>query len=202
LRAVIFDLGGVLVSYEHLKTLAAVGKLCTTEAEVLNALFHEVSEPFGMGTLDAAGFHQFYVERAAMHENLEKFIEAFCAGLGRNEPALAYAAELQTRPGVTVGVISNTNEAHVYWLDEYLPELKTFDLVVMSNEVGIVKPDAAIYQIALDELGVEAADALFVDDLAVNIQGAQAVGMKGIVHTDWAITKPLIEKWLATGELG
>jgi epoxide hydrolase-like predicted phosphatase len=52
--------------------------------------------------------------------------------------------------------------------------------MIISAEEGVAKPDARIYQIALSRLGVQPEDAIFVDDLVENVQGAQAVGMRSI----------------------
>ncbi|HVO18827.1 MAG TPA: HAD family phosphatase [Anaeromyxobacter sp.] len=57
---------------------------------------------------------------------------------------------------------------------------RTFDAVVVSCEVGCLKPDPAIFRIALERLGVEAEDSLFVDDRAVNVAGAEAIGMHAL----------------------
>ncbi len=55
-----------------------------------------------------------------------------------------------------------------------------FDAIVLSGEVGVMKPDPCIYQIALERLEVKAEQAAFIDDFQHNIDGAQAVGMHGI----------------------
>lgn len=81
------------------------------------------------------------------------------------------------------------NDGHVLWLDEHVPELAEFDLVMMSNEVGLHKPDPEIFRLALELLAVEPAAALFIDDLAQNVAAAQALGLAGVVHTDWEITR-------------
>jgi len=57
---------------------------------------------------------------------------------------------------------------------------RTFDAVVVSCEVGCMKPDPAIFRIALERLGVEAVDSLFVDDRAVNVAGAEAIGLHAL----------------------
>jgi epoxide hydrolase-like predicted phosphatase len=196
-RAVIFDLGQVLVHYDHQQSLQAVTALGQATMADVEALFLEVAEAIGVGQLDAVGLHRHYVEGTQLKDEPEAFFTAFGVGLTRNEAALAYAVELQARPEVTVAIISNTNEAHAYWLDEYLPELQQFDLVILSNEVGLAKPDPEIFQLALELLTVDASQAVFIDDLAANVRAAQALGLHGIVHTDWALTRPALEAWLA-----
>ena len=98
--------------------------------------------------------------------------------------------ELQGRPGVTVGVISNTNPIHVAWLDAHIPELDALDLVMMSSEVELLKPDPEIFTLALELLEVSPAQALFIDDLPENVDAARALGLSGIVHRSWAETRP------------
>lgn len=198
MKAVIFDLGRVLVYYNHQATLDAVAAISQVTAPELHALMVEVDHDLGIGALGAADLHQFLVKRAGTTADMDAFLHAYAAGIVRDEAALAYAVALQARAGVTVGVISNTNEAHVLWLDEYVPELDQLDLVMMSNEVGLTKPDPAIFTLMLELLEVEPDQALFIDDIETNTRAATALGITSIVHTDWAITRPRLEAWLAT----
>jgi len=58
-----------------------------------------------------------------------------------------------------------------------------FDAVVVSCEVGLAKPDPAIYQLTLSRLGTAPGDTLFVDDRVVNTQAAQAVGLRTLTFS-------------------
>ena len=87
------------------------------------------------------------------------------------------------RPRVKTGLISNA------WLGlrGYLAEQKfddAFDGLTISAEVGVVKPKAEIYLLALEQLGVSPTEALFVDDFPENVEGARAVSMSAIQFTD------------------
>ena len=87
------------------------------------------------------------------------------------------------RPRYKTGVISNA------WPDlrDYLAEKQlddAFDTLVISAEVGIMKPEPRIYQIALDNLGVSAREAAFVDDTPPNVEAASALGMHGILFRE------------------
>lgn len=62
------------------------------------------------------------------------------------------------------------------------------DAVVLSGDVGAAKPDARIYRHVAEVLGVDPAQCVMVDDLAVNVRGAVAVGMVGVHHVDAAAT--------------
>ena len=61
---------------------------------------------------------------------------------------------------------------------------KHFDEIVISGEVGLVKPDPAIFEVALERLGVNAPKAVFIDDLESYLEGAKEVGIQGILFKD------------------
>jgi putative hydrolase of the HAD superfamily len=83
-----------------------------------------------------------------------------------------------------LAILSNTSRKE---FARYLVERRdldgVFDVVVSSAEVGIAKPDPAIYQIALDRLQVRPEEALFVDDLERNTNVAEELGIPSIVFT-------------------
>ncbi len=199
MKAVIFDLGRVLVEYDHQRSMEALADCCACDAGVLRAHIGEFGHALNVGEIDSHGLHDFFVEQAGCECDYAEFLCRFTAGIGRDDTALVYAVELQNRPETTVAVVSNTNDGHVHWLDEHLPELKDLDLVVMSNEVGMAKPDASIYLLVLELIDLPPEQAIFIDDLPANVEAAEALGMTGIIHTDWADTRPQIEAWLAAG---
>lgn len=81
------------------------------------------------------------------------------------------------------GLISNAWSG----LREFITREKiidVFDTVVISAEVGVVKPSAGIYEVALQQAGVKAKEAIFVDDVAANIDACEKIGMKGILFKE------------------
>ncbi|MFJ2667511.1 HAD family hydrolase [Nocardia fluminea] len=87
--------------------------------------------------------------------------------------------------GLKVGLLSNS------WANTYprarIDEL--FDPVVISGEVGLRKPHAAIYELALGSLVVPADRVLFIDDAEPNVLGARAVGLQALLHVDHLSTR-------------
>jgi epoxide hydrolase-like predicted phosphatase len=73
---------------------------------------------------------------------------------------------------------------------------RIFDATVISGEVGLCKPDAAIYRLTCDRLGITPTDAVFVDDMAPNVDAAEALGMAGILHIDTPTTLAVLESLL------
>jgi 2-haloacid dehalogenase len=80
-----------------------------------------------------------------------------------------------------------TNFSAECWAPFHAREERFFAMfkdIVVSGEVKMLKPDPAIYQLAVRQFGISAGDAIFIDDRAVNVAGAEAVGMKGHLFTD------------------
>jgi len=84
------------------------------------------------------------------------------------------------RPAVKTGMITNAWPNVRHYLKDEWHVADAFDHIVVSAEVGLIKPDPRIYQLALDGLGVAPGEAVFVDDMPENIAGAEALGMHGV----------------------
>ena len=88
---------------------------------------------------------------------------------------------------VGVPLFAITNFSHEFFPPFRMAEAALFDRfrdIVVSGEERLVKPDAAIYRLALDRFGLAAADAVFIDDNAANVAGAGRAGMTAILFTD------------------
>jgi FMN phosphatase YigB (HAD superfamily) len=195
MRAVIFDVGRVLVHWDLDATIDGLAGISQVEHEQLRQLTRRVYHDFGTGSLSASEFHRYLIEQAGASDNWGLFYAAVCRGLCRDETALAFAAQLASL-GTPLGIISNTNHIHVQWLNDNLPELSLFRSVVWSSDVGLLKPDRAIYELAVGQMAVPPAETMFVDDLEENVAGARSAGLAGILHRNWAETRQAIEAWL------
>lgn len=184
--AVVFDVGNVLYGwdpYAFLVTQVAddAARLQFIEDVDLYA-WHE--------TLDGG---RPYAEAAAeLNEKFPQYaalIAAWSARFGETisgpVPGVhALVGELDAR-GVPLFAI--TNFSADFWPPFHAGErafFARFRDIVVSGEVKLLKPDPAIYYLALDRFGLKPADALFVDDRAINVEGALAVGMAAHLFTD------------------
>jgi putative hydrolase of the HAD superfamily len=86
--------------------------------------------------------------------------------------------------GISTALLSNS------WGNEYPRQLwaDMFDAVLISGEVGLRKPEPEFYLLAARELGLSPEECVFVDDLAINIRGAVAIGMVGVHHKSYEAT--------------
>jgi epoxide hydrolase-like predicted phosphatase len=105
-------------------------------------------------------------------------VERLFAGMTLDERMIAAVLGAR-RGGVRTGLLSNSWGSGGYPRDRFV---ELFDVLVISGEVGLRKPDPAIYALAAQRLGVPAGECVFVDDLDVNVRAAEAAGMHGIWH--------------------
>lgn len=88
------------------------------------------------------------------------------------------------RPQYKTGLLSNAWKGTRETVGSKFAFLQVFDVSVFSDEVGMMKPDAAFYNWILKRLQVQPGEAVFIDDMAENVQAAQSLGMAGIIfHT-------------------
>lgn len=190
IKAIIWDMGGVLlqsVDNHPRKTLAqryaidlrdlcelvfdspsarlaSVGKITEDEH------WENVGSAVGVNPQDLGDFQRQFWSGDRVDQVLYKFIQ-----------------DLRTR--YHTALLSNAWSGTRKALVEYYDCLDVFDQVVISAEVGLAKPDPAIYLEMLRRLNVKPHQAVFVDDLLENIEAANRLGIHGIrfVHTEQAI---------------
>jgi putative hydrolase of the HAD superfamily len=118
----------------------------------------------------------------------------------RPEPLIAEAVARARTAGIQVGVITNSWGTAPY--DPYAAYQlhQRFDAVVISSQVGLRKPEPAIYRLAADELAVPLECIVFVDDIAANLQPAKELGMAVIHHVDPGRTVRNLERLLGLSD--
>ncbi|MGD9957036.1 MAG: HAD family hydrolase [Candidatus Nanopelagicales bacterium] len=105
-------------------------------------------------------------------------------GAFEHAPEMSALVRRARSAGLATGLLSNS------WGNDYPRDGwdEMFDVVVISGEVGMRKPEPAIYLHTAELLGLPPSACVFVDDLAHNIEAAVAVGMVGVHHTSYAST--------------
>jgi epoxide hydrolase-like predicted phosphatase len=181
IKAVYFDLGGVIVRTEFQAPREHMAeRLGLTYEELVKIVFESRSSQdasIGRITEDehwknvARALHRPLKDRDALRTE-------FFAGDIVDRELIAFIRSL--RPKYRTGLISNAWDG----LPPYLEREKfadVFDDLTISAKVGVMKPDPAIFQHALAKLGVKPREAVFVDDFAENITGCEAIGMHGML---------------------
>jgi len=182
IRAVIFDVGGVLVrTLDHAGRRAWEERLGLgageAEAIVLNS---EMGRRAQHGQITTAALWAWVAERLELGDELDAFRHDFWRGDTVDETLVDLIRRL--RPRYQLAIISNASDSLLPALAEY-GLVEAFDLIVGSAAEGIMKPRPEIYRRALERLGRAPAEAVFIDDAPANVAGARAVGMATIHYT-------------------
>lgn len=122
-------------------------------------------------------------------------VGAMFAGLATYEDAMTGLVTRARGAGIRTALLSNS------WGNEYDRSdwHQMFDTVVISGEVGMRKPEPAIFQLVVDRLGLPAAECVLIDDMAHNIAAAEQAGLAGIVHQTFELTVAQLEAFFPGG---
>jgi epoxide hydrolase-like predicted phosphatase len=183
LKAVIFDVGGVFIrTHSRLgrEKWAARFKLDPWEFEDF-VFSGESGRQAQVGQKTSAAHWRWLGDYFSLAEpDVVELQRDFFAGDSFNESLLEQVIRLR-QAGYQTSLLSNFwDSARQFWAEIY-PFVENFDDIVISAEVGLMKPDPQIYYLAARRLGILPAEALFVDDSAENIAGARAAGMQ-VLH--------------------
>lgn len=99
----------------------------------------------------------------------------------RPEPAMVHAVIALRKAGIKTALLSNSWGGYGYPRESFD---EMFDAVIISGEVGLRKPQPEIFLMAANAIGVDPSDCVFVDDFRVNVEGAERLGMTGVLHRD------------------
>lgn len=185
IRAVLWDLGGVIVRTEdYTRRDALANRLGLSRYELEEIVFgRENGRKAQLGEISFQRHWEGLCQVFGLPvEEIAHLQDEFWGGDVVDVGLLAYIRGLRT--AYKTGLISNAFSDLRQMIHENWDFADAFDQMVVSAEEGIMKPDAAIYRIALDRLGVQPGEAVFIDDMQHNIIGAQAVGMYGVQFKD------------------
>jgi len=181
IETIIFDIGGVLLKTEDRTPRHKLDEQFglpqgTMEELVFNS---EQGRRAQLGEISTEQHWQLLGERFGLNEEeLGAMRQAFWAGDRLDEELVDYIRQL--KHGYETAVISNAFDDLRHVLTHEFKIADAFDLLVISAEEGIMKPDARIFEHALARLGRKPEEAVFIDDFAHNVEGAKAVGMHAI----------------------
>ena len=201
--AVLIDFGGVITT-GVLQAFEQFGELLgAPPGLVLDLLNHATAArrllvEHECGRVDADAFDRGFADRLSEHGVVvepERLSAQMQAGLRRDDETVRLIEDLRTA-GVPVALVSNALGRDCYAgfdLDALA------DVVVISSEVGVRKPSRRIYAIACERLGIDPHQAVMVDDLQQNLDGAARLGIAGVLHTDAADTRKQLSERFGIG---
>lgn len=182
-KAVVFDLGNVLLDFDYGKTVARIKNRCRlTETELLALISGSpLFQQFEGGDIDARAFFADLQKHSCYDGTLEEFGEFFGDVFTEVPQMIAWHEELRGR-GIPTYILSNTNELSIRWIRKTYPFFKNFTGYVFSYEHRVMKPAPRIYEIIEERAHLRGADLFYIDDRAENVHGAAARGWQVVHH--------------------
>ena len=182
IKAIIFDMGGVIIltcDDTPRKNLAKQLKVPVAQLtdEVFNSQTAIQSEK---GQLSK---HEHWKKvllglGSNITQSIEEIDEAFWAGDRIDDELMSYIKSLKNK--YRLGLLSNAFKGAREWVEGHFHFLDAFDLVVFSYEVGLRKPDPTIFIMICEKLNVFPQQAIFIDDMLANVDGAREAGLHAI----------------------
>jgi putative hydrolase of the HAD superfamily len=187
IKALLFDIGNVLVHIYVAKAVTQQAKLAGVSDERIQELLFEPANGLlallEVGQLTANEFFQKMKEGCGTEFSEQDFQAAVNDMFTANQPVLGLLP-IAKEKGLKLVIVSNTNDIHYPFLEKTYDFVKYFDEVVASHQIGASKPDPKFYNKALEASGCLAEECVFIDDLPENIAGARAAGFHGILYQD------------------
>lgn len=193
-HVVVFDYGEVISREPTEADRAALVARAGVEAEPFWTAYWAHREPLDQGTLSIADYWDAVASDLGVEWDAVDVHELWALdhrGWLSVDPGTLRVLHALADGGTRMALLSNAGADFSGWLrsGSFAP---LFERVFVSGELGLVKPNADIYEHVIAELGITPAELLFVDNKSENVEGARAVGGDGHVFTDAAG----LEAWL------
>ncbi len=185
-QALIFDLGNVLLFFDQEKMVRQIASVCDLPSkDVHNILLEKnLSESYELGKISSSDICALLEKRAKRSLDFKKLLHAGSNIFEPNALLIAHLPRFKEQ-GLRLILLSNTVDMHFDYIEKHTTFLHHFDHLILSYKVGARKPEAKIYEMAIDAAKRPKERCLFIDDRIENVEGARNVGLNAhhFTHT-------------------
>jgi putative hydrolase of the HAD superfamily len=180
IKAVIFDLGNVLIHYDLGKAAEKFSREC--HVSMLRLWLHFLTSPsekdYSCGKISSKEFYWQARQALGFEIGYREFRHYWNSVFWENKGMEQLLRRLKKH--YPLYLISNTNRMHYEFIKKKYSLLKHFKVKIASHEVGLTKPDPRIYEKAIRRIGCRPDEAVFIDDNPKFVSGARRAGLKAI----------------------
>ena len=182
IKTIIFDIGGVVTNTDFDEVYFKFAERVGLDRDFVKQYHKEKLDDLLLGNISLDQFWTDMKEGGASPDaDLKKiWIEVGMDNREVNDELLGIIKELRKK--YSVGVLTNVSEGRLL-LDEKIDLWSHFDYVLSSCKEGVMKPDERFYKMALEKARVSPEEAVFIDDAKKNIEGAEDLGIHGILYS-------------------
>lgn len=179
-RAVFFDIGNVLLRFSSRRVLARVA--CAVRSHPLKLAKYlwksDIGARIERGEVSGEQLYALFQSELGYKGTFAQFRLLWCDHFTLDRGS--YAILKRTAKAVPTYLLSNTNALHIDFIRERYEFPSLVRGAILSHELGLRKPDPAIYRAALKLSGTKPEETVFVDDLKPNVESAQKLGFQAI----------------------
>lgn len=186
----IFDLGNVIVDIDFKRVLGVWSKLSGVPLASLTERFHmgEAFQQHERGEISDEDFATQLCNEMGIALSFEQFAAGWQAVFISLRPEVIAIMQRLRSEGHRVVVLSNTNRLHTeYWPENYPEVAAAADYMYLSQDIGMRKPEEGVFKYVLNCEGIPAQQAVFFDDVAINVEAARKLGIEAVQVTDKSV---------------
>ncbi len=197
-RAVVFDLGMVLIHVAYSRSARNLAPFCKVDAAAVQRALDQspLLHAFESGDISFTTFVESFRSTTGYSGDDTVFRQFFADIFDPLPEMIDFLGQLDAE-GIPTFLLSNTNEIAAEHVRRSYPFYRLFDAHVLSHEVGCMKPKPAIYEAVERVSGLQGPALFFIDDRPENIDAALARGWHGIIHRSPSDTIAACRRWLS-----
>ena len=179
-KVILFDLGSVIINFDMNISSAKMAALSgRPQSEVFSLFFDsEISGLHESGALSGLEFYRKIKDALTLTLSFEEFKEIWNNIFWENAPVCRLVRALHKKYRVLL--LSNVGQLHYEYIDSTFPIMREFDEKIASYKVGVRKPDARIYRLAIEISGARPDQIIYIDDRKELVDAALKLGISAI----------------------
>jgi len=185
IKAIIIDLGNVLVDFNHRAAAEKLSKFTDKTGEYIYDLFFdsELTGNFEEARISPSDFFSAVKKALNLKIDYDQFVPIWNEIFFFSEKNLqVYNLALKVKDRYKIAILSNINILHLEYVKKTFPVLGAFQIFA-SCDLKLKKPQGPIYQLALKLLGVSPAEAFYTDDRPELVESAKILGIKSFIFS-------------------
>ncbi|HCM25448.1 MAG: hypothetical protein A2Z99_10350 [Treponema sp. GWB1_62_6] len=189
IKAVAFDFGNVISLPQDTDDLNRLAEIVGVDRTTMNELAMKDRADYDRGALSGKEYYARGLSKLGKvfdEEALAALVKADLESWANVNPATVALMDEVKAAGAKIAILSNMPHEFLALSRVRFPFFSNLDAGIYSCEIGVNKPDRAIYEALLTALDSRAGEVVFFDDIAANVSGARALGMEAFVWTDAA----------------
>jgi len=181
ISTLIFDLGNVLLFFDHELAYTALAKLYDRPREAIRATLAEngLQLDYEKGLISTAGLHAHLAHWSGQTQVSVAAMAFAASNIFRPNSEMIDLVKQAKQRGLRLVLLSNTNDAHFEFIRQRYEFISEFDELVLSYQVKALKPEAAIFHAAIAAARCSPQECFYTDDIGTYVEAAATHGIRG-----------------------